>query len=112
MKKIKNLTIMLALTFSTSIVASEFTCNIKINNEDVHNTSFEVSEGEKFMFADSSSLKFSLKAMKKEKYELEAFDLSIPSRSYATSMVKEKGDNLSYTLWTRDSLIEVKCELN
>ncbi|GEM_PF-6758724 len=112
MKKIKTMTLALALTFSTSIVASELTCNIKINSEDVHNTSFEVSEGQRIKFADSPDLKFSLKAMTKDKFELEAFDLAVPSRTYAIGRLKDRGDDLNYTLWTRDLLIEVNCELN
>lgn len=101
----------MAIALSSTVGASEFNCNIKINNEDVHNTSFEVGKGEKVQFADSPSLKFSLKSMAKNRFELEAFDLVVPSRTYAIGRLKDRGDDLTYSLWTRESLIDVKCEL-
>ncbi|PIK15137.1 MAG: hypothetical protein CES88_00060 [Halobacteriovorax sp. JY17] len=105
------MTLLLALVSSISISAREFNCNIKMNGEEVHNTSFKVSAGESIKFADSPSLKFYLKSMKDDKFELQAYDVEKASRTYAIGKVRESGDILNYTLWTRSALIESECLL-
>ena len=111
MKTIKASLLLMILVGSTSIFAKDFNCIIKVNTEEVHNTSFELKSGDTVTFADSSSLKFYLKSLEEHRYELQVFDGIATTRAYTIGNMKESGDVLSYVLWSRSSIIDIECVL-
>lgn len=85
-------------------------CQMKVNTELLLEQTVEV-RSEAVVVGEVEGYKLKVKKTAKHTYELDVFDYTSASRSYASSTLRHKKDLLSWSLWTRDSLIEASCRL-
>lgn len=104
----------IALTFllSASMAkASDLVCNVKINAEEAAVTEFTVAPNTEVTYAVLEGYKFFVSNLGNSKFELEIYDSNGPTRSYATGHLRNLTDDLSWTLWSREILLETTCKL-
>ena len=108
----KKIVLFVALIVNYSTFASKFNCNVEINSDIVFSDTVKVHEGEKTEFFSEGQYKLYINQRGTSEFELEVLDLSVPSRSYAKSNLNNSQDIIEYSLWSRDILFELKCELH
>jgi hypothetical protein len=107
----KKLILLLALTFNYSTLASKFNCSVEVNGSAIFSDTVKVHDGEKVQFFSKGQYKLFINQRGSSEFELEVLDLTVPSRSYAKSNLEKSNDIIEYSLWSRDILFELKCEL-
>ncbi len=108
----KKMIFALILISTASLVsAEEVTCRISLNTEIQSETSFEIEANSKVLVGEIDGFRISLNNHGSSKYELEIFDPSGPSRSYAAGILKNPQDEITWTLWSREVLLDSSCHL-
>lgn len=107
----KVISLALLTLFSTTCLASEVTCSIKVNTQQDTVTKFKIEENERVKFGSADNLTFFLKRLTTRDFELELLDVNIPSRSYAKATLEKSSDHLQYSYWSREMLLEAECNL-
>lgn len=92
--------------------SEELFCTVSVNLETVAETEFNLEVSERTKYVDAGDFVFYVKNMGDSKFELEVFDGSVPSRSYALGILRNATDDLKWSLWTRDILLETSCKLS
>lgn len=62
-------------------------------------------------FGALDAFNFHLQRKADGRIELQASNMEEPSRSYATASIKNPGDNVELSIWTKYYLMEVRCAL-
>lgn len=62
-------------------------------------------------FGGVDAFNFHLQRKADGRVELQASNMEEPSRSYATASIKNPGDNVELSIWTKYYLMEVRCTL-
>ncbi len=96
---------------SQNVHSEEVFCTVKVNLETVAETQFNIGATERLMYVQAEDFAFYLANKGQSKFELEVFDGSVPSRSYAQGVLRALTDELTWTLWSRDILLETSCKL-
>lgn len=107
----KSLIFVMMLFFSTSILAEELRCTVSVNMEVVAEEVFTVEAKTKVTYVNAADFVFYVANKGNSKFELEIFNVSAPSRSYAEGFLRTNEDALTWTLWTNDYLLETSCRL-
>lgn len=108
----KKFVIALALALTSNVVfAEELYCTVSVNMDTVAEVQFKVEPKTKSAYVIADDFSFYINNKGAGKFELEIFNLEGPSRSYAEGYLRTAEDTLSWTLWTRDYLLETRCVL-
>jgi hypothetical protein len=104
-----------ALICSLNSMAASYdmNCTATHNMDKVIETRVTVQDGDRNKaFGEYENFRFFVTAAGNNTVEVQSFDSSTPSRTYATSKMSEKGNFVELSIWTRDYLLEVRCTLN
>ncbi len=74
----------LFLIMASSSYAQDISCQILVNTEVVNETTVSVEANSKTVYGDVEGYRFMINNLGSSKYEIEIFDPSGPSRSYAS----------------------------
>lgn len=107
----KNVFIVMSILMSTASFASKLNCQLEVNAEKIFSEIVEVSDGERISFFAKGEYKLFINQRGAEEFELEILNHDVPSRSYVKSNLVKMNDLIEYSLWNRDILFELKCEL-
>lgn len=107
----KKLMLICTLLLSSGVYANELLCSVSQGLVEVSISDVKVAPGEKASYETLDGYMFSVKNLGDSKFELDVFDSSTPSRSYASGILKSPSDTLSWTYWSRETLIETNCHL-
>lgn len=99
------------LLVSSLVGAEDLFCNVSVNTEVVAATEFAVAPKTKMTYVLVEGYTFSIANLGESKYELEIYDSAGATRSYATAYLRATTDQLGWTLWSRDILLETSCKL-
>ncbi len=109
MKKI----LILALIFSSHLARAELLlCKVKLRTENYSEKKISTASGESTQFEDVEGYRLKLNNLGGSKFEIEVFDGNAETRSYARATLKNSANELSWSLWSRENLIESSCKLN
>lgn len=100
------------LLFSPSIFASGLECKVSVNSQVVSKEIIDLAPNESKYFGDLSNYRLKVANHTGGKYEIEIFDPSWPSRSYSLGNLKSANDELRWSFWSRDILLEASCKLH
>ncbi len=105
--------VLVSLLFSFSSFAKEmnFSCKATYNMETVLDTKATLGE-QKVNFGGFDNFNYSLSQQADGKIELQSYDVSEPSRSYAVASVKNPGDYVELSIWNRNFVMGVRCTLH
>ncbi len=92
------------------LAATLLVCQMKVNTQLLLEQTVEVGP-EAVVVGEVEGYKLKVKKTAKDVFELDVFDYSAASRSYASSTLRYKKDVLSWSLWTREVLVEASCRL-
>ena len=92
--------------------AEDLRCSLAVNGESAVVLEFSVEAGTKKMFIDSNDYRFFLINKGQSKFELEIYDAYSATRSYSAGYLRTNQDELSWTFWSREVLLETTCKLN
>lgn len=102
----------LFLIMTSSSYAQDISCQILVNTEIVNESTISVEANSKMVYGDVEGYRFMINNLGASKYEIEIFDPSGPSRSYASGTLKTEDDKISWTFWSRDIMLESNCRLS
>lgn len=91
--------------------SEELFCTLSVNLEKIAETQFQIENGSRVKYIDAGDFVFYVANKGEAKFEIEVFDGSAPSRSYAQGILRSASDDLKWSLWTRDVLLETNCKL-
>lgn len=101
---------MVACLTSTSM-AENLLCQVSINMEVQSKLSLQVPLDENILYAKFQPFQMRIKNLGASKFEIEVYDSEEPSRSYAKGTLRAEDDEVRWTLWRRDILLETSCSL-
>lgn len=97
---------------ANALAAPVFTCEVDVNLKKVFETSFALSSvPDSKLFLKSDEFEMTLKRTGANDFTLETFDRVKPSRTYITGVVRQLGDQITFALWERAAMLDVKCKL-
>jgi len=109
---LKKLMLICALLLSSGFLyGSELHCSVSQGLVEVSIAEVTVFPGEKSSYETLEGYMFAVKNLGDSKFELDVFDSSTPSRSYSSGSLRSSSDSLSWTYWSRETLIETTCRL-
>ncbi len=107
----KFLFFLFTITSVSGAFAEQLLCKVIINTEVQGKKEIAVLPDEKVTFADVDSFRMMVKNLGSAKFEVEVYDGNEPSRGYAKGSLKTSDDEVRWTLWRRDILLEASCQL-
>lgn len=103
---------LILLLFSPSTFASDLLCRVSVNSQVVSKEIIALAPNESKYFGDLANYRLKVANQEEGKYEIEVFDPNSPSRSYSLGSLKNANDELRWSFWSRDILLEASCKLN
>ena len=106
-------TLITSILFLTSIAFAEaqtFQCKATYNLETAFDRKINL-EDTPITFGEAEAFNFHLQRKDDGRIELQASNMEEPSRSYATALIKNPGDNVELSVWTNFYIIEARCTL-
>lgn len=97
---------------AANAAAEDLVCRVKVNGAAASERKVRVSPNESVPYAELEGYRFKIKNLGPSRFEIEAYDSAAPSRGYAAGFLRAAGDAVSWTLWTRDILLETTCALS
>jgi len=107
MKKIITL---LLLSCSLATSAAKLNCSLENRGSFQWERAVEIEDGAKMEIGSFNNHIFYV-YKNGDQFELDAYDVSVPSRSYALANLVESEDTLSWSFWSRKVLLAFKCIL-
>lgn len=107
----KFLITLVVVLFSTKLFAADLICEVKESLTRVSIVDIKTQEGAKIPFEKIDGYTFNVTNLGNSKFELDIFDSNTTSRSYSTGYLHTAKDSLTWTFWSRDTLIEANCKL-
>lgn len=105
--------VLLASILANSIsIAEILSCRILSSTQVVSEKVFALEKQATQNFGESGPFLFKIKNQGDSKFTLEVFEADRPARHYAEAVLRQAEDQLSWALWTRESLMEANCRLN
>lgn len=101
----------LAILSCTNLFAADLICEVKESLTQVSIVDLKVNEGAKIPYEKISGYTFNITNLGNSKFELDIFDANTTSRSYSTGYLRTNEDSITWTFWSRDTLIEASCKL-
>ena len=103
--------ILIFLSLSLKSFAETMDCTGVHNTKIVFAQRVTISSRSEFMLPKMDYLTSKIKAMGNNQFEIEVFDPSNPSRSYATAIMKNANDFVKWANWDREAIFEIACVL-
>ncbi len=103
--------ILMFLTFSLNTFAESMDCTGIHNTAIVFTQRVIINSRSEFVLPKMDYLSSKIKSMGNNQFEIEVFDPSNPSRSYATAIMKNKNDFVKWANWDREAIFEIACVL-
>jgi hypothetical protein len=105
-------TFIIATLVSFSSFAADFDCRYFQNLNEIYQNEVTIADGAKDqLIADFEEYRFFITSLRDGKYELQALNVTEPSRTYATARLSSENPELGLVIWKREGIIEVKCSL-
>lgn len=105
-------TLTAALVFlAVPAFAQELICQVSVNMDKTFQETLDVPENGSAFVGEVEGFRIRVNARGSSKFELEVFEGSGPSRSYAEGFLRTAEDEIKWTLWTREILLEASCRL-
>ena len=87
------------------------TCSVRMSTELVLEEEVVVPTGSTKVFGNIDAYRFKITNLGSTKYELEIFDGTLPARSYSQASLRQSEDEIKWTFWSSDVLLEASCRL-
>lgn len=102
------------LLSSLSVFArdNEVACQVKVNLIPRYDLILASAESSKITLGDFDGYRVMLNHTVGQKFSLEIFDGADEQRTYSDTILNNIGDQVTSTLWKRDILLEVSCQLH
>ncbi len=91
-------------------MAAEFECSYHQNLTEIYRSTVSVN-GKDVKIAAFDGHEFFMSQLPDGKYELQAYNMYEPSRTYAAARVSITNPEIELTIWKREALIEARCTL-
>lgn len=96
---------------ASTAMAENLFCQVSVNMEVQSKLTIEVPLNEKIAYAIAQPFQMKIKNLGASQFELEIYDSEEPARHYAKGTLRTEGDEVKWTLWRRDILLETSCHL-
>ena len=100
--------VFLVLLLSFGAFAQSFECKVSFNSQSQTLTDLEFNNSNQIKLGQADSFTVYLNKNIDNQFSIEVYDPSVPSRTYSQGLI-DKITPLSYTLWLRGTLLEIKC---
>ncbi|UXR64787.1 hypothetical protein EZJ49_00765 [Bdellovibrio bacteriovorus] len=90
--------------------AQDLFCNLKVNNDVIADTKVTTIEGKNVVFGTYGSYQASVRNLGSSKFYIEIYETNV-SRTYADGVLRTEDDEIKWTLWSREILLEASCRL-
>ena len=98
--------------FSSLSFAEDLLCVVKVNLSVVGEVEISVAPSSAHThYMEVEGFRFYITNKGHSKFELEIYNPNDPSRGYAEGFLRTAEDQLTWTLWSRDILLESSCRL-
>lgn len=91
------------------MIAVDLNCLIKDAGQVVVERKIEVSDQQKLLFFEYKDFRFEVTNFNNTDFEIEVYDANVPARTYSKSRLINKGDYVSWSLWTRYASLDMEC---
>lgn len=92
-----------------SSFAETLNCEINLNSESILTTKIQTAPKQKVSIGTRHGISAYVTEKAPSKFLVEAFISSEDLRIYAEGGIKETGENVTASLWSRDQLVDVQC---
>ncbi len=103
-------TFILLTLLSASALAAEFECSFHQNLSEIYRTTVAVN-GKDVKIAAFDGYEFFLSELPDHKYELQAYNMYEPSRTYAAAILSPSHTEIELTIWKREIMLDARCSL-
>lgn len=108
----KNFLMSIMLLFSSHVLfAEDLACTVTANSDVLIQTDFNLNVKEQYQYLSAGTFSFYLSNLGNSKFEIEVYNNDGPIRFYTTGLLRTSNDILTWTLWSRDILLETSCKL-
>lgn len=101
----------LGMCLTSTSMAENLLCRVSVNLEVQSELVIQAPLNENILFAEIQSFRMRIKNLGASKFEIEVYDSVEPARSYAKGTLRTEEDEVRWTLWKRDILLETSCSL-
>lgn len=84
-------------------------CDVHENLDLVMERKVSVGDRATVDVGEAGALRMKVSHRGDSNFEVEVFDPSLPARSYAEGVLREAGDRVSWSFWSRDALRTASC---
>lgn len=99
------------LTISNFAMAEDLNCRVKQNTEVIYANNFNLPVNSSASLGDFGSFRIKVNNFGKSMFQIEVFDGDIPSRNYTDGVLRAANDQLRWSVWNREILLEAICTL-
>jgi hypothetical protein len=100
-----------SVCLASTTFAENIYCQVSVNLEIQSKSTIQVSLDENISYAKIQSFQMKIKNLGFFKFEIEVYDSDEPARHYAKGTLRSSDDEIKWTLWRRDIIIETTCRL-
>ncbi|AHZ86764.1 hypothetical protein [Bdellovibrio bacteriovorus] len=90
--------------------AQDLFCKISVNNEVMVDTKVSTVVGKNAAIGTYDNYQISVRNQSAGKFYIEVYETNV-SRSYADGVLRTEEDEMKWTLWSREILMEASCRL-
>jgi hypothetical protein len=87
----------------------ELSCQMQVNGSVVATSNVKVAPRSTVKVVEIEGFLAKVTSRGESRFELEIYDPATPSRSYAEGVLRASSDQLKWSLWRRDILLEFAC---
>lgn len=98
------------ISFASIAKAQDLFCQLKVNNDTIVDTKISTVEGKNVVIGNYQNYTISARKLGSQKFYIEVYETNV-SRTYADGVLRNEDDEIKWTLWTREILMEVSCKL-
>lgn len=100
-----------ALLLSQVVSAEDLNCQISLNTKLVVNKNIYLPMTRSVSFGEVEAFRFKINNFGNSKFQIEVFDGNNPSRGYADGVLRSPLDQIKWSFWSREILLESVCTL-
>jgi hypothetical protein len=101
------------LLLTTPLLAqNRFACQVMMDTRHLFSETFTIPYGhQNFIIGELDEFVFFMSSRSKDIFELQILDRQAPSRSYAMAQLSPSSPLLGMSIWKREFLIDIQCQL-
>lgn len=108
----KKIFLLALFTISFNTFAEDLACSVNLNTVNVTDVEVTVGAQEKVLFADlENGFRFYINNKGNSKFEIEVVNNDEQTRSYADGKLQNLDEEVSWSIWSRDYMIDSTCKL-